>query len=100
MNPILFGIVFGAIMLYIIWITFTDDNFNNYKKKNMNTIYKDIKFKVGDVISDGFYQVTVDSVQEDYYIVTSEEIKNDAHIVDWIIYFKDQDKWKLVNNKD
>lgn len=31
MNPILFGTIFGAIMLYIIWITFTDDNFNNYK---------------------------------------------------------------------
>lgn len=34
MNPILFGIIFGAIMLYMIWVVFTDDYFNNYKKKN------------------------------------------------------------------
>lgn len=32
MNGILFGTVFGAIMIYIIWCTFTDDDFNNYKK--------------------------------------------------------------------
>ena len=32
MNGILFGIVFLAIMIYIIWCTFTDDDFNNYKK--------------------------------------------------------------------
>ena len=58
------------------------------------------KFKIGDIISDGFSQLTVESVQEEYYIVTTEEIENDAHIVNWIIYFKDQDKWKLVNYKD
>ncbi len=52
------------------------------------------KFKVGDIISDGFSQLTVESVQEDYYIVTTEEIENDAHIVNWVIYFKEQDKWK------
>lgn len=56
----------------------------------------DIKFKVGDVISDGFSHVTVESVQEDSYIVRNEEIENDAHMVNWVIYFKDQDKWKLV----
>lgn len=55
------------------------------------------KFKVGDIISDGFSQLTVKSVQEDCYIVTTEEIENDAHIVNWVIYFKNQDKWKLVN---
>ncbi len=64
----------------------------------MNIICEDIKFKVGDVISDGFSQATVESVQEDSYIVTSEEIENDAHIANWVIYFKDQDKWKLVKN--
>ena len=64
----------------------------------MNIICEDIKFKVGDVISDGFSQVTVESVQEDSYIVTSEEIENDAYITNWVIYFKDQDKWKLVKN--
>lgn len=32
MNSILFGTVFGAIMIYIIWCIFTDDDFNNYKK--------------------------------------------------------------------
>lgn len=32
MNPILFGVVFGLIMVYIIYCTFTDDDFNNHKK--------------------------------------------------------------------
>ena len=32
MNPILFGIVFGVIMIYMIWVVLTDDDFNNYKK--------------------------------------------------------------------
>lgn len=35
MNPILFGTVFGAAMLYIIW-TLIDDDFNPYKKNKKN----------------------------------------------------------------
>lgn len=56
------------------------------------------KFKVGDIISDGFSQVTIESVREDSYIVISDEIENDAHIANWVVYFRDQDNWKLVKN--
>lgn len=38
MKPILFGTVFGAIMIYILICTFTDKDFNNYKKNNEKMI--------------------------------------------------------------
>lgn len=67
-----------------------------YAQKSADKI--EPKFKVGDIISDGFSQLTIEGVQEDYYIVTNEEIENDGHIVNWTISFKDQDKWKIIKN--
>jgi ABC-type dipeptide/oligopeptide/nickel transport system ATPase subunit len=59
-------------------------------------------FNVDDIISDGISEVKIVSIDKKnkYYNITNGEIENDAHICNWVIYFKDQEKWKLVKNKD
>ena len=57
------------------------------------------KFKIGDVISDGFSTVTINDIDEDSYIISNGETENDSNVVNWIIHFKDQDKWKLIDSK-
>ena len=57
------------------------------------------KFRVGDIISDGISEVKIVSIGKDNYTVTNDEIENDAHVGNWVVYFKDQDNWKLVEQK-
>ena len=59
-------------------------------------------FNVDDIISDGISEVKIVSIDKKnkYYNITNGEIENDAHICNWVIYFKDQEKWKLVKSKD
>ena len=57
------------------------------------------KFKVGDIISDGISEVEIVSIDKNMYNVTIGDIENDAHICNWVVYFKDQEKWKLVEYK-
>lgn len=57
------------------------------------------KFKIGDVISDGFSTVTINDIDEDSYIISNGETENDSNVVNWIIHFEDQDKWKLIDSK-
>lgn len=54
------------------------------------------KFKVGDIISDGISEAEIVSIDENKYNVTDCEIENYGYICNWVIYFKDQDKFKLV----
>lgn len=53
------------------------------------------KFNVDDIISNGISEVKIVSIESNYYNVTNYEIENDAHICNWVVYFKDQDNWKL-----
>jgi len=59
-------------------------------------------FNVDDIISDGISEVKIVSIDKKnkYYNITNGEIENDANICNWVIYFKDQEKWKLVKSKD
>lgn len=59
------------------------------------------KFNVGDIISDSISEVEIVSIDKEnkYYNVINGEIENDANICNWVIYFKDQEKWKLVKYK-
>ena len=57
------------------------------------------KFKVGDIISNGISEVKIVSIGKDNYTVTNGEIENHSHAGNWVVYFKDQDKWKLVEQK-
>ena len=57
------------------------------------------KFNVGDIISDGVSEVEIASIDKNKYNVTNGEIENDAHVCNWVVYFKDQEKWKLVEYK-
>ena len=70
------------------------------KQAEQNPIDKvEPKFKVGDIISDDVSEVEIVSIDENKYNVTNSEIENDANICNWVVYFKDQEKWKLVEYK-
>ena len=53
------------------------------------------KFKVGDHISNGISEVKIVKVNDNSYSVTNDEIENDSNPANWVVYFKDQDNWKL-----
>lgn len=57
------------------------------------------KFHVGDIISNGISEVKIVSIDKNNYTVTNGEIENDAHVGNWVVYFKDQDNWKLKDQK-
>lgn len=66
------------------------------KQENMNN--PELKFKVGDVITDGKDKVTVTGITSEGYSITSEEIEAcESYVgIGWYIDFNDQDKWELV----
>jgi hypothetical protein len=57
------------------------------------------KFMVGDIISNGISEVKIVSIGKDNYTVTNGEIENHAHVGNWVVYFKDQDNWRPVEQK-
>ena len=73
-----------------------DDEKKELKKIEQNSKPINPKFKVGDIISDGISEVEIVSIDKNKYNVTNGEIENDAHICNWVVYFKDQEKWKLA----
>lgn len=66
------------------------------KQENMNN--PELKFKVGDVITDGKDKVTVTGISSEGYNITSEEIEVcESYVgIGWYIDFNDQDKWELI----
>lgn len=56
-------------------------------------------FNVGDIISNGISEAKIVSIDKNYYIVTNDEIENDANVCNWVVYFKNQDDWKLIEQK-
>lgn len=76
-----------------------DNNFHQIEKKPVDILQP--MFNVDDIISDGISEVKIVNIDKKNkcYNVTNDEIENDAYICNWVIYFKDQEKWK-VKNKD
>ena len=69
-----------------------------YAKKEQSHADKiEPKFNVGDIISNGDSEVEIVSIDKNKYYVTNGEIENDANICNWVIYFKVQENWKLVD---
>lgn len=66
------------------------------KQENMNN--PELKFKVGDVITDGKSKVTVTGISSEGYNITSEEIEAcESYVgIGWYIDFNNQDKWELI----
>ena len=58
----------------------------------------ELKFRIGDDITNGKEIVTVIDITTDGYGITNEEIEADESYVGvrWYISFDDQDKWELV----
>jgi hypothetical protein len=54
------------------------------------------RFKVGDIISNGTSEVKIIEVNDNSYSVTNDEIENDCNLSNWVVYFKDQEDWELV----
>ena len=53
------------------------------------------KFKVGDIITNGFASVKIIDVDDTAYIVTNDEIESDANCCNCGIKISCQDNWKL-----